>query len=573
MSFIAVYIQNNIPTLVILCIIVPLILYIFFKNLINLRKETNALADDLDRAINICSEYQNNKTQMSPENFDNLNLKLTAIMSITEQWSEFTQTLVWEEDVQTGVKLHRNTIQAEDFLSSEKLIQHKINLTWHNTVPSVLTGLGLIGTFLSLLLGLHGLIDTTGKVSDIGVTHLISGLSAKFISSLTGLVFAMLYIGLEKNIYLGPLEQKCLKLQELIDRIFDRYTPEKILLKILRENKEQSIAMGQFSTDLADNIRGGINESFRPILENLVNAVNTLENKIVDAIKDAIKNVSKQTTDVLVGDTKTLSDSISQTASLLQGLQGNNEETQRKTREMLSLVEQSLNNQQEKINYQNTETSKLIETLVRNVQELTNNQQAALQTSVNSVIGKTVEVNEQIVRTAQSQTSSAAEIRAAAEKMSEVIKEFGAVIQKNKELSAGLNPVISQISQAARDLSSVGSSVRQSQEIIANTVKEFDNQVKGFANQGDIYKASMEFSKEQLEKQRQIFTETQNKLAGILNELDQGLNRYASTTQKSINTFVNDFDGLLKNAVSSLSGTINELEGTLGDLLEGFEKK
>ena len=419
MDFLLSFIQGNLVTLLIVSLVIAAILFIFIGSLLELKRESSLLANDLDKAISICSEYRNNKIQMTPENMENLNSQLSSINSISEQWDEFTQTLVWEENLQTGLKLYKNTIQAGDFLNSEKLIQHRIHLNWHNTVPSVLTGLGLVGTFLSLLIGLSGL-RLNGDHDEMykGVTHLVEALFMKFTSSLVGLISAITYIWLEKNQYLGPLEQKCLTLQSLIDRIFDRYTSEKILLKILKDTQEQSIAMRQFSTDLADNIKGGINESFKPILENLVGAVNTLENKIVDAIK----NVSEQTTDVLIGDTKnemqTLSDSIKQTASLLQGLQGNNEKTQRKTREMLSLVEQSLNNQQEKINYQNTETTKLIEALVKNVQELTNSQQIAMQTSVNNVIGKTAEVNEQIIKTVQTQTSSATEIRTAAEKLS-----------------------------------------------------------------------------------------------------------------------------------------------------------
>lgn len=544
-----------------------IILFVFICSLIQLHNESRKLKADLDKALLKCQEFSNQKKILTTENFEDLNQSMLTIPAVCEQWEEFTQTIVEDEDPFSKQVIKKNTVQVENFINHEKIVEHRIHLAWQNAVPSILAGLGLVGTFLSLLIGLKGLVDPiTKQVTQVGVTHLIEGLTIKFVSSIVGLGSSILYTVLEKNLYLGPIERSCLRLQQTIDGIFDRYTTESILLKLLKNSNEQSIALRQFNTDLADKIGANISENFNPILNRLVNTLSTLESQIVETIK----GVTNQTRDALLGgtndDVKSLSESIKQTAHFLSDLQTNNAETERKTRDILGLVEQTISKQNDQMNSNSIQTQQLMESLVKNVSELNQQQQSAMQDTVTGVLSRTSEINNQITQTAQNQAMNAEELKSASEKLAEVIKGFDDVLNKNKEVTYTLAPVVSQISQAAKDLSGVSDMIMMSQDLISKLVSDFNSQ-------GQNYNQSMILTMEQLNKQKEIFASTHDSLTNVVKQIDYGLNQYANTTRESINGFTSQFDAAFSSAVSQLTSNIDELKDNLEELTEVIEAK
>ena len=159
---------------------------------------------------------------------------------IKQQWKEFTETVLPVTNSQGETKIF-NTQQTELFINNETVIYPHIHVSWFNSIPGVLTGLGLLGTFVSLLIGLaHIHVMPDGQVQ--GIQGLINGLSGKFWSSIFGLLFSICFLVAEKHL-IGNIQTKCLRLQHKLNTIFARNFSENILLKVSKSMEEQSASL------------------------------------------------------------------------------------------------------------------------------------------------------------------------------------------------------------------------------------------------------------------------------------------------------------------------------------------
>ncbi|HEX7765951.1 MAG TPA: hypothetical protein VF443_04520 [Nitrospira sp.] len=115
---------------------------------------------------------------------------------------------------------------AQELFSLETIFRGKLNLAWYQQVPSLLTGIGLLLTFVALLVGLSKLHADGHGIA--GIQGLINGLAGKFLTSIVGLVCATAFTLIEKPLMfrLFSAHQQC---THLIDDLFPRKTLEQIL--------------------------------------------------------------------------------------------------------------------------------------------------------------------------------------------------------------------------------------------------------------------------------------------------------------------------------------------------------
>ena len=71
-----------------------------------------------------------------------------------EAWQEFADALITRQRGESQEKIVYKTDEASLFFSEERLIGQYVNLRFWNGVPSILVGLGILGTFVGLVWGL-----------------------------------------------------------------------------------------------------------------------------------------------------------------------------------------------------------------------------------------------------------------------------------------------------------------------------------------------------------------------------------------------------------------------------------
>lgn len=175
-----------------------------------------------------------NRHQEAPPHLDRRDMKDLQLIDATFQrepwlapaWKQYRKTLVTEQVAWYIEPRIFSSRSAQDLFSIETIFRGNLNLAWYQQVPSLLTGIGLLLTFIALLVGLSKLHADGHGIA--GIQGLINGLAGKFLTSIVGLVCSTLFTLLEKPLLFRLLSahQHCI---HLIDDLFPRKTLEQIL--------------------------------------------------------------------------------------------------------------------------------------------------------------------------------------------------------------------------------------------------------------------------------------------------------------------------------------------------------
>ena len=158
------------------------------------------------------------ENKSSPEEIKS---SLSEIPVINHYWSEFWETVVINKD-QSGKDQFFNTVDAEYFFNEENLISNHIDIRFYNALPGILTGLGILGTFLGLMFGLSNLDFASADSNELreGIAGLLSGATIAFSTSVWGMLSSICFNVLEKKC-IKKLSLKVNDVKKLIDDLFE----------------------------------------------------------------------------------------------------------------------------------------------------------------------------------------------------------------------------------------------------------------------------------------------------------------------------------------------------------------
>ena len=138
--------------------------------------------------------------QTSIDNIDSAAVDRSgSTWAIIEQMEDFFRqktldTLFYE--YQTKVKGQRESGQIlsdiDDYINEEALALH----SWQSIItqiPGTLTGLGLLGTFIGLLVGIQGIEFTSVNMALLSVQSLLAGIQIAFYTSIAGVILSLLF--------------------------------------------------------------------------------------------------------------------------------------------------------------------------------------------------------------------------------------------------------------------------------------------------------------------------------------------------------------------------------------------
>ncbi|HJU04647.1 MAG TPA: hypothetical protein VJ692_05795 [Nitrospiraceae bacterium] len=167
-------------------------------------------------------------------------------------WTQFRKTLLVEHDAWFREPKIYSTRQAEDFFTPDALFHNRVHLASYSQFPSLITGIGLLLTFLALFIGL-GKLHADGHNIE-GIQGLINGLAGKFLSSIVGLVCANAFSLIEK-----PLLFRLTAVhQEFLDRLnelFPRKTMEQILENLAAQQHARADTRAQSPTGAIEHLK------------------------------------------------------------------------------------------------------------------------------------------------------------------------------------------------------------------------------------------------------------------------------------------------------------------------------
>ncbi|WP_342349393.1 hypothetical protein [uncultured Nitrospira sp.] len=156
-------------------------------------------------------------------------------------WAQYRMTLILEQVPWFVDPRIFSTRPAAEVFTRETLIATHVNFTFYRQFPALVTGLGLLLTFLALFIGLSKLHADGSEI--VGIQGLINGLAGKFLTSIVGLIVANIFTFMEKPL-VAQLQTAHHTFLGLIDQLFPRKTMEQMLEQLTelrgQSSKDQS---------------------------------------------------------------------------------------------------------------------------------------------------------------------------------------------------------------------------------------------------------------------------------------------------------------------------------------------
>ncbi len=240
---------------------------------------------------------------------------------LAQLWEAYQATI----NVTDG-ELRKSNIPSVEFFSLHRIARcWDLNLRIVDASAGTLVGLGLLGTFLGLTLGINNFDTSNANNIQSSIHNLLDGMGTAFATSLVGMGLSIIYTITEKrlrNLLMNSLmdftealdqqyyidDQRLLLLSLEPKLTYTNEMGERIPISLairdmLNENAQQSKALKAFSTDLADRLNEGFDEILSrqmqariiPLMENVDQTTKT----IIEHIDHTAEIMSAPATDLI----------------------------------------------------------------------------------------------------------------------------------------------------------------------------------------------------------------------------------------------------------------------------------
>src|SRR5215475_6055607 len=180
-------------------------------------------------------------------------------------WLSF-DTQMLSQSAAEGQQRTWATESATSAFNATTVIEPRLNQSFVAAVPGIVTGAGLLCTFVAILVALLDVRLADGQFQ--GLDNLLSGLSGKFLSSIAALFAATCFLAVERSLSHG-LSTSLHDLAMTLDSLLPRLSPTSILMVMQRDMAEQSTALQFFNTHFDTRLQQSIKEGLGSVLERL----------------------------------------------------------------------------------------------------------------------------------------------------------------------------------------------------------------------------------------------------------------------------------------------------------------
>lgn len=221
------------------------------------------LRAELKRATSALRKIQE-KAGGAVVDLDAIEREAMSSPSLSRPWREFAQTLRPERREDESGRLQiikwRAPALAEMFFSEQALVDVRLKTEFYKHLPGILTGLGIIGTFSGLIIGLTDFDVSLEPVkAQEQLKSLVELVGHAFIVSAIAIAMAMLFTWIEKSL-VAAIYRQVEELRQIIDSLFGASAGEEHLERI-------AVATETFATQ-ALQIKDALVADLRQLLDS-----------------------------------------------------------------------------------------------------------------------------------------------------------------------------------------------------------------------------------------------------------------------------------------------------------------
>lgn len=546
-----------------------------------------------------------------PEILSDIRTSFSRNSELAEAWREFEDSLV-TRDRGDDRRIVYKTEEAALVFSEERLLGQHLNLRYWNSVPSILVGMGILGTFVGMVCGLlpfSGVDFTQTNAMQDAIKQLLAGVATAFVTSVLGMSTSLFFNVVEKE-RIGKVSKEIVDLQRVLDQTFTLTTQEEISFRQEDELAQQTAALKSFSTDLANEIKSAMAqgrqeiitelqkapdafsnamaERLAPSLNDLNDAVNELREQKEESSTEAIGKLIEVFQDSISGNTvrqmetlattvddvsQSLKDLPSQMTDMMASVQDKIDQTflslaatsEEQMGQSKSMLEGMLSTFQNAIEEITTGTTKASAESANRMRQLVDNSADRLGESVQDMEqsvsellqrqhGQIEAVNTQI----NNSKDTVVKGQEMLQQMNESVTSVRQLIETTRVFSRQLNAGSERLEGAGKELTKASNVFKEENEKYLTANRETAKQIQD----------SLVQSKQLLNDFARRFQIIDSGLKDIFGEIENGLKTYANNTRESINQYLVTFSSQLTKAASALSGSVQALDDILQELTE-----
>ena len=253
----------------------------------NFYKQQKSIIKDINEVLEEISVLEIKNASDSYEDIKNIFLKSDLLRSA---WLSYQKNHFFMKDVSGKSVVY--TTEDADFFFNYNNLTNWYNATFWQNLGGFFTGLGILGTFVGLSVGL-ATIDLE-HITNEEIGNLVSGMSTAFMTSLFGISFALFYNWLHKGIT-DKLSQSISILCNGLESLFVARNAEQLLAMSYANSLEQATQFKSFSTNLAVSIGNALEQklsssSFAENIKNMDATLGQVSNFMSEELSGVISN-------------------------------------------------------------------------------------------------------------------------------------------------------------------------------------------------------------------------------------------------------------------------------------------
>lgn len=508
-------------------------------------RRINPLIRDLEAA---CIEVERTEgAETFAAAFHDVDEQIASNDLLRDNWQQFKAVFLWPEpdDAQQTIA----TVQPPEYhFYRDTLLGRKLNLRLYNAVPNLLTGAGILGTFIGLVAGIYlasgGLASDEIAEAKRAMQILLNGASLAFITSIVGLVSSILFsIGEKRGVH--RFDELLGRWITALEQRLRRVTPEGLAQDQLIQTRQQTQVLEGFTDQLAfqiaeafdQRLQAHVTDSIAPALDKLVGGIEALREDRQKTDETILEKLLTTFTGELKGAAGTEMDSLAET---------------------LKSLNDNLRTQTEDAGKYHRESQEATRHSAEKLSELFNQGTTTFQDAVSASVDKMSRSVEAIVqKLTQQQNQSSADNTL---RLKELSKAFGDAVQ-------GLDQTLAKMRGIASSNEAAAGKVAELVEGLTTTAQE----MKGLSDPIQTAAADFKSTGDQLARQVETLQTAAETVAVATKQLETS----NAQTQQSWQDYEKRFAGIdqaLGNAFTELSDGVQAYTTQVTDLLGQIDK-
>ena len=455
-------------------------------------------------------------------------------------------------------ELEQTSDYIEDAVSTQAVAaKYKLNLRLMQAMPSILTSLGILGTFVGLSYSVLNFDTSSSESIRASIETLLSGMGTAFFTSVFGMLCSVIYLCLER----ARFNHLCNSVDALCARINKQYhRPSGVLLDAGLEKISGKIDGLQLT--FGDNLDKVFDEKVTPVITEISRKLENPAQTVVDGLLSEFKKLSDGFADRL---TEKVNNKMNE---LLEQFILATDEMKGIPAAINTATENLVKSGETTIETQKAYTKETKERFDKYTEDLTNavkGQLGEIQKQFAAASGALKGIPEEITHSVEAQKSVTEEFTQQIAKLGNIEEIYSAAIEKitsaNKDLAdakSNINTLTTKINDAATSIETASSGMVESNK---KMLSDFEA----------IYELNRDVTSQVKDYSERVIG-IEKGLKGIFTEIEKGLTNYATTSSRNMQGMLDTFTTAVTKASQEISNSTSPLHEAISGILNALDK-